>query len=372
MSRRLKTTLTVRGWTFLAFIAILLLGGFLLKEAALVQTALICLVLLVVALPINRLNLIGLHVSREHPSHVFAGSRFSVTIRLGNSKSRLPSYQVETDDRFVSPLGKPFGCRYLPPDGKLDAHFESIMHERGIDRAYSISIASQFPGGFWRSQSFVRLRAKQTVYPRPILPYNVQQSVFSLRETGDDEVWSPRPNFEGDYLGIRDFVAGDPLKFIHWSASARTQRLVTREFDFRLPSRYSIIFHSYSPAGMFSSPDAFDAALEMLCGLLLHCREIRVPFDCTADFLNWEKRDLTDSHDLTTILTELAGAVRPATTSLEVLMHRVQSFVAEGKTVIISDCPVRHWKDKIASSSNELLCLSVAEMRKSYRWRSTR
>src|SRR4029079_17698098 len=48
------------------------------------------------------------------------------------------------------------------------------------------------------------------------------------------------PGSGSDLLDLRDYLPGDPPKMIAWKASARRDRLITKEFDSEVPIRCTL------------------------------------------------------------------------------------------------------------------------------------
>jgi uncharacterized protein (DUF58 family) len=207
-----------------------------------------------------------------------------------------------------------------------------------------------------------RSEEAMVVYPRPVVPMGLSDPTAADAAVGEEN-WLPLPDWSGEYLGIRDFRSGDPLKMIHWRATARSQRLVVREFDRRLPVKYALFFHSYYPVGQPRLGDAFESALEMLAGLLLQCRGLGVPLELTADFHDWQPLVLTESQNLASPLTLLAGAQWAPSSDMSPLTGRLQTLPAESRVFIVSDTPVRLWQHLVPETLSEITCLSVGDMR---------
>src|SRR5205823_5793624 len=50
----------------------------------------------------------------------------------------------------------------------------------------------------------------------------------------------PRPGSGSELLDLRDYLPGDPPKTIAWKASARRDRLITKEFESEVPVRCTL------------------------------------------------------------------------------------------------------------------------------------
>ena len=88
-----------------------------------------------------------------------------------------------------------------------------------------------------------------------------------------------RPGSGGDLLDLRDYVPSDPPKLIAWKASAKRDRLITKELESEVPVRCTLIVDASSstrvgPVGM----NALARSVEVAAAVL---------------YANTEKRDLT-------------------------------------------------------------------------------
>ena len=109
--------------------------------------------------------------------------------------------------------------------------------------------------------------------------------------------------------------------------------------------------------------DAFESALEMLTGLLLGCRERRLPLTLAADFTAWRTLLLSGSDDVSEALTLLARARWSPSSILTPLAEKLSEVPERSRVFIVSDTPLRHWHHLVPASPAEVTCLSVAEMR---------
>lgn len=355
--------LTGRGWSLL----ILGLGvaglGVWKHEPALVHIGLFMVLLLGGTWFLARRNLRGLEPEWETPPTAFTSVPFTATMKLKGAGGRWGAFHLDYGDEAAGDFGKGLSCRGLTPGETKVLEVETRLRRRGVNPAFRWRLRSSFPAGLWRTSVGGWHALSITVFPRPVWPHNLDDPRAPLLESGD-ECSQPDSDLEGDYLGIREFAPGDPLKLVHWRASARAQRLVVREFDRRLPVSFALFFHSYQPPGNKLWHDAFESALEMLTGLLLRCRENALPLTVTADFVGWRSLSLTEARDLHTVLTWLAQAKRASTTDLSPLVSKLAALPPGARVFVVSDTPVRHWEGLLPPSAAEVTCLSVADMRR--------
>lgn len=101
--------------------------------------------------------------------------------------------------------------------------------KRGKISIDKIIISSFFPFLFFNRILKLPVNYEITVFPKPI------KCDFSMyMSTGNSQRESKRTigkSYEGEIVGIKNYNPYEPLKYIHWKASAKTSELMTKEFS---------------------------------------------------------------------------------------------------------------------------------------------
>jgi uncharacterized protein (DUF58 family) len=169
-------------------------------------------------------NIMRLRVEIKPPDEIYAGTGMPVKVTISNDKRFMPSFlirvMVEESEILFPVLGK-----------KAQATGLAVIAfpQRGRHRIDNIYVSSVFPFNF-----FVRSRHIDSSLDVIVLPAPRKCSIHSLftaekRSRGDRTL--DRTGFEAEILSIRDYRYGDPQKYIHWKASARTGMLKTKELS---------------------------------------------------------------------------------------------------------------------------------------------
>jgi len=114
----------------------------------------------------------------------------------------------------------------LEPLGQTTISFEFLCSERGSQSIQVEGPESTYPFGFLRKQTGVFLRREFLVWPR-LDPHPVQ--IPAPRRTSRMGGVQQRAGAGTDLLQLRDYQKGDPLRQIHWKATARTGQLMVRQ-----------------------------------------------------------------------------------------------------------------------------------------------
>jgi uncharacterized protein (DUF58 family) len=198
---------------------------------------------LFVAWSAARASLRDLVVSARFPDHIFAGEAAPVIVTLHNTKRLLPSFSIMVEARSRLEPERGGGWRrwsrprfsnralayfmYVPRGSRVEQRVEQIFEQRGHALITGFELSTRFPFGFFRLRR--RLRARNVdliVYPRPkpasdelhLLPMNAGRLASIRRGAGHD------------LHSLRDYQPQDDMRHIDWKATARTSRLVVREF----------------------------------------------------------------------------------------------------------------------------------------------
>ena len=127
--------------------------------------------------------------------------------------------------RLVAPAGTWFAC-----DGTAEGETIVVPARRGVVREVVVDVTSAWPLGLvrWRRRLHLPLTRPIEVGPAPI---DTEVTPPGARGNGADEQSAPGWR-DGDVVrGAREYVPGDPVKLVHWPATARTGTLMVKELD---------------------------------------------------------------------------------------------------------------------------------------------
>ncbi len=164
-----------------------------------------------------RKNLSGIDFTIIPPPEIYRNTpaSFKVILKSGRKKFNI----------FVEIMGVKRGIPSL--SGETEIHLPLVFKSRGPKRIETIKLTSSFPFGFFTREEIYHVSVEFIVYPHV---YSISPDRFFFGEkvmAGNYD--NRKPGTGGDFLGLRKYNEGDPVKLIHWKAS--TRELVTKVFS---------------------------------------------------------------------------------------------------------------------------------------------
>ncbi|MBA3538934.1 MAG: DUF58 domain-containing protein [Deltaproteobacteria bacterium] len=168
-----------------------------------------------------------LAVERRPPPRVWVGEPFLMEVVIENQKPKRASYSIEVEDLIDgTPLDK--RCYFLKiPEGKTQR--TSYRHTFGKRGRYTLSgyrLATKFPFALFRKSRDVDKPLEIIVYPARVV---VPRPPSRAQVRGDTT--AERLGRRGEFFGLRERRVGDDRRDVHWKSSARTGRLLVREYE---------------------------------------------------------------------------------------------------------------------------------------------
>ncbi len=205
-------------------------------------------------------------VKMRFPETIFAGEPTPILVSLQNRKRLFPTFSVVAEVRgkerensvaaeeikkflpaiLANKLAKPPIIKHtldyflhVPRRDSVESRAEHVFPFRGRFIIKDFELSTKFPFGFFRHRR--RLAARETeiiIFPR-ISP--IEEELYDLPL----EVGKFAANKQGlgqDLLALRDYQPMDDLRRVDWKATARSNRLIIREFSAEDDKRVRIVF----------------------------------------------------------------------------------------------------------------------------------
>jgi uncharacterized protein (DUF58 family) len=222
--------------------------------------------LLLLGMVSGRLAVRPLEITRSSQREAFEGDPFKVALRVRNRGRtaryllliRDNAFELEVKKGFLAQLhqqrteyrefmrtgtapesmlraaeggnGRTIALGRIGPGAQVEVEYEMNAARRGVYESANLSVSS---GGIFGSTEVsrrVRASSPLTVFPRVSL---LASFPFEPRSTAAPEEafeWSRR-GIGQDYFGVREYVKGDSLRYIHWRSSARQGELIVKEYQ---------------------------------------------------------------------------------------------------------------------------------------------
>ncbi len=185
----------------------------------------------------------GLTVERRHSATSLKGYPLSIEIVIHN-RFRAPRFSLVGFDEF-KPGRKTqrfHEVALLSVSGRSSAIvvYEAVPVRRGKFEIGPFFFYSGDPFGFYRHVRRVNVRTPLVVLPTPL-----ETRVNYLRSTSlvpkDELSTIPVAGSSAEFLGVREYQPGDPLRKVHWASTARRGSLITKQFERNVASTMSVL-----------------------------------------------------------------------------------------------------------------------------------
>lgn len=200
---------------------------------------------------LSELTLRGLSVERVPPPRIYASEPFLMEVVIENSKVKSASYSVEVEDLAGGqPIDKRCYFLKIPPKRLQRTSYRHTFSRRGLYRLSGYRIATRFPFSLFRKSRDVDAPLEFVVHPaRAALPHPPIQTM------NRGESPANRMGRRGEFFGLRERRAGDDHRDIHWRSSARTGRMLVREYEDELAQRVVIAVDTAVPDDVRAAAD---------------------------------------------------------------------------------------------------------------------
>src|ERR1700722_20300748 len=179
---------------------------------------------------LSRVVLTGVEMKFDLPEHIFAEQPVLAEIELRNDKQMWPSFSLRViggkKKAAAEILTRPVFFPYLPRRSATRQKVELRFPRRGVYRQDSFGIRTRFPFGFFEKTREVGSHLEIAVYPR----VEAVEQFFEVLPLLTGEMASFFRGRGHELHSLRDYVPTDSARFVDWKVTAKSGRLVVREF----------------------------------------------------------------------------------------------------------------------------------------------
>ncbi len=231
-----------------------------------------------VSYAVGKRMLTGLSVQRDIVDVAWEGQPVSVNLTVRND-SPLPRYFLQAQETL------PDGAQFsegngviplaIPPHGSQQAHYQVVFGRRGRHRLGPLWFHSTDPLGMFYFTYRLPEQAEILVLPSP-LPPPFLQTLQGAVHTPAGTNTAPVRGDSVEFLGIREYVPGDPLRRVDWKHSARYGELFVREFERFTQTEVCVLLDCSSH--LQQVPQSFETMVKAASGVLHLAYSSGLPF----------------------------------------------------------------------------------------------
>lgn len=233
----------------------------------------------------SRLNLNRIAVSVRFPNHIFAGESapfdvavmnrnwlfpsFSLTVAMSEQGSTPPGKKNADEDQAPANLTELVYAPILPAKAQARARIERSFAKRGVYPINGFVVQTRFPFGFIEQQRRLDADGEIVVYPEPRSLSEFRHALPLLQGRVESRVRGSG----SDLYAIRQYLSSDRRRHIDWKATAKTARLMAREFTRDDDWRVTILFDPRVGEEFVSAPEMaekFERGVTLAASLISH------------------------------------------------------------------------------------------------------
>ncbi|HVB59265.1 MAG TPA: DUF58 domain-containing protein [Candidatus Acidoferrales bacterium] len=274
--------LTREGIIYLGAIFILVLASVNTGNNLLFMILACCLAGILISGVLSRAVLTGVELKFDLPEHIFAGQPVLAEVELSNEKQMWPSFSLrvvgESKKSPAQILTKPVFFPYISSQSAARQKVELQFPRRGVYRQDAFGIRTRFPFGFFEKTRQVPSAIEIVVYPR-VAPAAQFYEVLPLLSGEMASYFRGRGH---ELHSLRPYLASDSARFVDWKVSARSGRLMVREFAREDERRVMLVLDPFlgpppaaaDPAAAAAHAERFERAVSMAASIAWHFHEI--------------------------------------------------------------------------------------------------
>ena len=224
---------------------------------------------------LSRVVLTGIAMKFDLPEHIFAGQPVLAEIELRNEKQIWPSFSLRVlgaskkspTEILTRPVFFPYVSRISAVRQKVELRFP----QRGMYRQDAFRIRTRFPFGFFEKTRRVESKMEITVYP-PVEPTDQFYEVLPLLSGEMASYFRGRGH---ELHSLRDYQPTDSGRLVDWKVTAKSGRLMVREFAREDERRVMLVLDPYIGKVMAAESVArFERAVSLAACIAWHFNEI--------------------------------------------------------------------------------------------------
>ena len=210
-----------------------------------------------------------LRVRVSHASEAFASRDSLLAVTCEVARRRFPAISVSVSAGLFG-AGRRAWFSEIPPGAAETRVIPYRPGRRGPVPPFACTVSTRFPFALFEKSAEVTPRVSPLiVYPEPGGP----QGRSAGADLGDRNAGQAGTGREGSSIrGVRDHLPSDPVRNIHWKASARLGKWMVKEKEAEPGQVLDISLPAPSP------PREFERMVSRACALVLRCEREGTPY----------------------------------------------------------------------------------------------
>ncbi len=245
IKNRYQNRLTARGRFFFILMLVSLIFGLNPSKSMLYQVVSLCFAILVIGGLFTLRFSHRLTIKRSLPDNVMSGRSFAYDLTIINDSNKRiqgiafrDSGDLDIADCHVSEL-----CN-LNRNENVSVKSVITVKKRGYCLLDGIWILQEDPLGIMRKPRFYPIQDKILVLPKLYSIPNIQFQVHRRFHQGGIPFAEKKGETE-EFISLREYRSGDPIKKINWKASAKSGKTIVNEYQDEYHSRYGLVLDTY-------------------------------------------------------------------------------------------------------------------------------
>ena len=273
------------------------------------------------------------------------------SFRVGRSPAQRPPRFVAVTERPVPPA---------PPGRDTDLATEVVPVRRGRLEFAGATLARTDPLGLFRA--WARTRSPQSVLVLPrryaLPPLNLPGSL-KYQEGGVN--FTSNVGQSDEFVSLRDYRRGDPVRHIHWRSWARTGKPIVKEFQDEFFVRHALVLDTFAGAARSEEfEEAVSVAASFACSVRTQESLLDLLFVGTQAFCFTAGRGLAHADQMLEVLASVAPGTAQPFGDLERLVLGHANRVSGCVFVLLAwDEPRRELLRKLVAGGTPMLVLVV-------------
>jgi uncharacterized protein (DUF58 family) len=227
----------------------------------------------------------------------------------------------------------------LPANGAVEVRLELVPLRRGILRITGVTIARPDALGLFRS--FIRVPAPQSVLILPKrypLPPIALPGTLRYQEGG--VALAANVGCSDEFVALREYRHGDPLRHIHWRSWAKTGKPIVKEYEDEFFVRHALVLDTFDEEPNSEVlEEAVSVAASFACTILTQESLLDLLFVGNRSYCFTAGRGLAHADQMLEILASVKNC---ADKKFEALEHLVLNHVSAVSGCI---CVLQRWDE---------------------------